>query len=80
MFARDLSLENLSLSIDCWKIWANTGPTCNSVADSFRSLGWSSSGPKTCEGFGEDVFCRKQNCHSIGTLAMNITLQFLQSD
>ena len=37
------------MSIDCWKRWANTGP--NSVASSFRTLGWSSSGPKALEGF-----------------------------
>ena len=34
------------VSIDCWKRWANTGPS--SVASSFRTLGWSSSGPKAC--------------------------------
>ena len=32
-----------------WKRWANTGP--NSVARSFMTLGWSSSGPKALEGF-----------------------------
>ena len=37
------------VSTDCWKTWANTGP--NSVASSFRTLGWSSSGPKALEGF-----------------------------
>ena len=37
------------VSIDCWKRWANTGP--NSVASSFRTLRWSSSGPKALEGF-----------------------------
>ena len=37
------------VSIDCWKRWANTGP--NSVASSFRTLGWSSSGPKALKGF-----------------------------
>ena len=31
------------------KRWANTGP--NSVASSFRTLGWSSSGSKALEGF-----------------------------
>ena len=31
------------------KRWANTGP--NSVASSFTTLGWSSSGPKALEGF-----------------------------
>ena len=30
------------------KRWANTGP--NSVANSFRTLGWSSSGPKAFKG------------------------------
>ena len=33
------------VAIDCWKRWANTGP--NSVASSFRTLGWNSSGPKS---------------------------------
>ena len=37
------------LSIDCRKRWVNTGP--NSVANSFKTLGWSSSGPKAFEGF-----------------------------
>ena len=37
------------MSIDCWKRWANTGPY--SVASSFRTLGWSSSGPKALEEF-----------------------------
>ena len=32
-----------------WKRWAKTGP--NSVASSFRTLGWNSSGPKALEGF-----------------------------
>ena len=49
IFARDHSFGISSVSIDCWKGWANTGP--NSVASSFRSLGWSSSGPKALEGF-----------------------------
>ena len=49
MFARDHSLGISPLSIDCWKRWANTGP--NSVTNSFRTLGWSSSGPKAFEGF-----------------------------
>ena len=34
MFARDHSLEISPFSIDCWKRWANTGPT--SVANPFR--------------------------------------------
>ena len=34
---------------ECWKRWAKTRP--NSVASSFRTLGWSSSGPKALEGF-----------------------------
>ena len=49
MLARDYSLGISPLSIDCWKRWANTEP--NSVANSFRTLGWSSSGPKAFEGF-----------------------------
>ena len=49
MFARDHSLGISPLSIDCWKRRANTGP--NSVANSFRTLAWSSSGPKAFEGF-----------------------------
>ena len=34
---------------DFWKRWAKTGP--NSVASSFRTLGWSALGPKALEGF-----------------------------
>ena len=49
MFARDHSLGISPLSIDCWKRWANIGP--NSVANSFKTLGWSSSGLKAFEGF-----------------------------
>ena len=49
MLARDHSLGISSISIDYWKRCANTGP--NSVANSFRTLGWSSSGPKALEGF-----------------------------
>ena len=49
IFARDHSFGISPVSIDCWKIWANTGP--NSVASSFRTVGWSSSGPKALEGF-----------------------------
>ena len=37
------------MSIDCWKRCVSTGP--NSVASSFRTLGWSPSGPKALEGF-----------------------------
>ena len=43
------SLGISPVSRDCWKRWAKTGP--NSVASSFRTLGWSSSGPKALEGF-----------------------------
>ena len=42
------------MSVDCWKRWANTGP--NFVASSFRTLGWSSSGPKALEGFAFEKF------------------------
>ena len=49
MFARDHSLGISSLSIDYWKRCENIGP--NSVANFFRSLGRSSSGPKAFEGF-----------------------------
>ena len=49
IFARDHSFGISPVSIDCWKRWAITGP--NSVASSFRNLGWSSSGPKALEGF-----------------------------
>ena len=49
MFARDHSLGISPLSIDCWKCLAYIGP--NSVANSFKTLGWSSSGPKAFEGF-----------------------------
>ena len=51
IFARDHSFGISPVSIDCWKRWANTGPTCNSVASSFRTLVWSSSGPKAWKGF-----------------------------
>ena len=37
------------MSRDFWKRWAKTGP--NSLASSFRTLGWSSSGPKALEEF-----------------------------
>ena len=40
IFARDHSFGISPVSTDCWKRWANTGP--NSVAGSFRTLGWSS--------------------------------------
>ena len=49
IFARDHSFGISPVSIDCWKRKANTGP--NSVASSFRTLGWRSSGPKAFEGF-----------------------------
>ena len=49
IFARDHSLGISSVSIDCWNRWTNTGP--NSEASSFRTLGWSSSGPKALDGF-----------------------------
>ena len=42
-------LWDFTVSVDCWKRWANTGP--NSVASSFRTLGWSSPGLKALEGF-----------------------------
>ena len=37
------------MSRNCWKRWAKTGP--NSFASSFRTPGWSSSGPKALKGF-----------------------------
>ena len=49
MIAREHSLGILPLSIDCWNIWANTGP--NSVVNFFRTLGWSSLRPIAFEGF-----------------------------
>ena len=49
IFARDHSLGISLASIDCWNRWANTGP--NSEASSFRTLGWSSSGPEALDGF-----------------------------
>ena len=49
MFARDYSLGTSPVSIDCWKRFENTGS--NYVTNSFRTLGWSSSGPKALEGF-----------------------------
>ena len=49
MFASDHSLGISSVSIDCWKRWANIGP--NSDASSFKTLGWSSSSPKAFEEF-----------------------------
>ena len=51
------------MSIDCWKRWASTGP--NSVASSFRTLGWSSSGPKALEGFKPSVFAGRTD-HFVG--------------
>ena len=49
MFAREHSLGISPLSIESWKRWANT--VSYSIANSFRTLGWSSSGPKAFEGF-----------------------------
>ena len=49
IFARDHSFGILPVTIDCWKRWANVGP--NYVASSFRTLGWSASGPKALERF-----------------------------
>ena len=49
MFARSHSLEILPVSRDCWNKCVNTWPS--SFASSFRTLGWSSSGPKAFEGF-----------------------------
>ena len=49
ILARDHSLGISPVSIDCWKRWANTGP--DSITSSFRTLGWSSSGPKALDGF-----------------------------
>ena len=49
VFARDHSLGISPVSIDCWNRWANIGP--NSEASSFRTLGWSPSGPKALDGF-----------------------------
>ena len=42
-------LRDFTFAIDCWKRLANIGP--NYVANSFKTLGWSSSGPKAFEGF-----------------------------
>ena len=47
IFVRDRSFGISPVSTDCWKRLENTGP--NSVASSFRTLGWSSS-PKALEG------------------------------
>ena len=44
IFASVHSLGTSPDSIDCWKRWANTGS--DSVANSFRTQGCSSSGPK----------------------------------
>ena len=38
-----------AVSNDCWKRCAKTGPS--PVTSSFRTLGWSPSGPKALEGF-----------------------------
>ena len=46
---KDHSLGISPVLRDFWKRWAKTGP--NSVASPFRTLGWSSSGPKALEGF-----------------------------
>ena len=47
--ASDYSLGISPVLRDCWKRCANTGPIF--FANSFRTLGWSSSGPKALEGF-----------------------------
>ena len=49
IFARDHSFGISPVSVDCWKRWANSRP--NSIASSFRTLGWISSGAKALEGF-----------------------------
>ena len=49
IFARDHSLGISPVSIDCWNRWANTGPYLEACF--FRTLGWSSSGPKAVDGF-----------------------------
>ena len=49
ILASDHSLGISPVLIDFWKRCANTGP--NSFANSFRTLGWSSSRPKAYEGF-----------------------------
>ena len=49
MFVRSHSLGISPVSRDCWNKCADTWPS--SFASSFRTLGWSSSGPKAFEGF-----------------------------
>ena len=50
MFARSHSLGISPVSRDCWKKCVNPGPSSLN-ASSFRSIGWSSSGPTAFEGF-----------------------------
>ena len=57
----DHSLGVSPVLIDCWKICATTGP--NSFAKSFRTPGWSSSGPKALEGFNKE-FCYSFLCNN----------------
>ena len=68
IFTRDHSFGISPVSIDCWKRWANTGS--NSVASSFRTLGWSSSGPKALEGF--------KPLRSLITPSLEITASFMK--
>ena len=68
IFARDHSFGISPVSINCWKRSANTGP--NSVASSFRTLGWSSSGPKALEGF--------KPLRSLITPSLEITISFMK--
>ena len=56
------------MSRDLWKRWAKTGP--NSVASSFRTLGWSSSGFKALEGF--------KPLRSLVTLSFETTMSSLK--
>ena len=68
IFVRDHSFGISPVSIDCWKRWANTGP--NSVASSFRTLGWSSSDPKALKGF--------KPLRSLITPSLEITISFMK--
>ena len=72
LFARDHSFGISPVTSDCWKRWVNTGP--NSVASSFRTLGWSSSGPKTFEAIEKFSYSVFRNNNISGTWVCSFLL------
>ena len=60
ILASDHSLGISPVQIDCCKRCANIGRTPKSVANYFRTLGWSSSGNKALDGF--NPFCHTVLC------------------